>query len=457
MKILMAVHDFPPEFRGGVERSVELLALELLQRGHEVCVFAGSQARPDAPRLETQEHRGIAIKRWRRKGGIVDAVDVHDPHAEDAFEACLDDFRPDVVHVHHWFQLSTGLVAAAARRGRPAVVTLHDFWSTCGLFFRLPDGGQEFCREVEREESCLPCLARHHPTDATEQQQSFRMRRRSLEQELGLARAILVSSAAQVRALASLGGFSTDIVGRMRIRPLGVAPVIAKAAPAKKDPDLCVIAHWGNLSPLKGTELLVRAASRAKAHRRLRLRLLGESPDEGWLIRLRDLAAGLRLELAGAYEADQLPDLLADVDLAVFPSLAMETHSLVLDEAMALGLPVIVSDRGALPERIGGRGIVTPAGDLAALTAAIDRLADPEARRAIREGSPPRMVSMFEYTSSVIATYDDALAAGAPPIAEATDLARERLAFRNARLEEIARYVNLMEARLRVQGGERTP
>jgi glycosyltransferase involved in cell wall biosynthesis len=43
---------------------------------------------------------------------------------------------------------------------------------------------------------------------------------------------------------------------------------------------------------------------------------------------------------------------LADVDAVVVPSLVWETYSIVAREAMSLGIPVIASRIGALPEAI---------------------------------------------------------------------------------------------------------
>ena len=49
--------------------------------------------------------------------------------------------------------------------------------------------------------------------------------------------------------------------------------------------------------------------------------------------------------------------------LCLMPSLAPETQGLAAVEAMANGIPVIVSDRGALPETVGGAGLVLPLPD----------------------------------------------------------------------------------------------
>ena len=66
--------------------------------------------------------------------------------------------------------------------------------------------------------------------------------------------------------------------------------------------------------------------------------------------------------------------------VCLMPSLVAETQGLVAVEAMANGIPVIASDRGALPETLGGAGIVLPLPD---------GLTPPDAILADSRGSGP--------------------------------------------------------------------
>ena len=42
MRVMLAVHGYPPELDGGTERHVEGLATGLIARGHDVTVLAGT-------------------------------------------------------------------------------------------------------------------------------------------------------------------------------------------------------------------------------------------------------------------------------------------------------------------------------------------------------------------------------------------------------------------------------
>jgi glycosyltransferase involved in cell wall biosynthesis len=58
------------------------------------------------------------------------------------------------------------------------------------------------------------------------------------------------------------------------------------------------------------------------------------------------------------------------------PSLLYETHSLIVDEALAVGLPVVVSNHGAAAERIeeGRDGLYAPPGDVTGWRRQMQRL-----------------------------------------------------------------------------------
>jgi glycosyltransferase involved in cell wall biosynthesis len=96
-----------------------------------------------------------------------------------------------------------------------------------------------------------------------------------------------------------------------------------------------------------------------------------------------------RVVVRGFVDHDELPDLYRSFDVLVTPShdmpTVMEQFGRVVVEAMAAGVPVVVSDSGALPEVVGDAGIVVPQGDARALAAVLEHLRDsPELRRDLR-------------------------------------------------------------------------
>jgi glycosyltransferase involved in cell wall biosynthesis len=120
--------------------------------------------------------------------------------------------------------------------------------------------------------------------------------------------------------------------------------------------------------------------------------LLGAAHAPAFERELRAAAGTLALELGGSYGERELERGAATCDLAAFPSRLPESYGLVVDEALALGLPAWVGDRGALSERLGGAGRVLPAEDVPAWAAAFAGLvAEPAALAAERARVPARV------------------------------------------------------------------
>jgi len=85
--------------------------------------------------------------------------------------------------------------------------------------------------------------------------------------------------------------------------------------------------------------------------------------------------------VVGPAIAADLPSLYSGAECFVFPSL-YEGFGLPVLEAMACGAPVVVSDRGALPEVVGDAGIVASAEDPTTLAGDIRRLLEDPTLRA---------------------------------------------------------------------------
>lgn len=94
---------------------------------------------------------------------------------------------------------------------------------------------------------------------------------------------------------------------------------------------------------------------------------------------LRQIAAAssVHADFMGFVNQSELPAVYASADLLVLPSDGLETWGLVVNEAMACGIPAIVSDAvGCGPDLIdpGQTGAIFPLGDVAALSSAIENV-----------------------------------------------------------------------------------
>ena len=150
----------------------------------------------------------------------------------------------------------------------------------------------------------------------------------------------------------------------------------------------------GYLAAHKGHEVLLEAAARvAPEMSHLRLLILGEGSERPRLE--AQAAAG---ELAGrvvfAGFRDDVPRLMASLDLFVLPSLSGEGSPAVLKEAMASGVPVVASDLDGIREIVeeGKEALLVPPGHRERLAAAIRRAAaDPGVRAALAAAGRTRV------------------------------------------------------------------
>lgn len=135
-------------------------------------------------------------------------------------------------------------------------------------------------------------------------------------------------------------------------------------------------------TPIKGLHILLAAASDlVDRYPELSLTLIGKPRPGGDTERLvRDLNLQERVRWVSDVDHETIVGLYAESTIAVVPSL-YEGFGLPAVEAMACGIPLVSSDGGALGEVVGDGGTVVPAGNVGALTQAIDALLSDSAAR----------------------------------------------------------------------------
>lgn len=189
-----------------------------------------------------------------------------------------------------------------------------------------------------------------------------------------------------------LGRLPPDRAGRVLHVPHDVAcgPPAARAA-APQDGPLRLLSV-SRLVPKKGLDVVLQAL--ALLHDvPYRYRIAGAGPEQR---RLRDLARELgleRVEFLGALEPAAVAEELARADLFVLgtrtaPDGDRDGIPNSMLEAIATGVPVVVTDGGAVAEVVRHRrsGWLTPPNDPRALAGALREAAtDPELRREVAE------------------------------------------------------------------------
>lgn len=140
-------------------------------------------------------------------------------------------------------------------------------------------------------------------------------------------------------------------------------------------PDNAVVVLFvGRLVPGKGAQVLIRAFERLGLDLNAFLLVVGDGPERANLEAL--VRSKGRITFLGRRESEELWSLYGIADIFAGPSLA-EGWGLVVNEAMAAGLPVIVTDQfGCCDDLVAHKrtGLIAPAGDQDALADALEEL-----------------------------------------------------------------------------------
>jgi len=218
-----------------------------------------------------------------------------------------------------------------------------------------------------------------------------------------------------------LSVFSPDEAARpdeSALLPDGVAPSAGRGCPAGEPAGGPVhVGYAGRLAPHKGVDVLLAAA---RDDDRLHVALAGDGPSAPAL-RERARPLGDRFRFVGPLAGDDLVAFYRSLDVLAVPSLDtpgwIEQFGRVAVEAMACGTPVVASDSGALPDVVGGAGLLVPPGDAGALREALVQVVDePGLAQALRAQGLARAASCAwpEVASRYLALYEAAAAHPAP-------------------------------------------
>lgn len=163
-----------------------------------------------------------------------------------------------------------------------------------------------------------------------------------------------------------------------------------------------LVLYTGRIEHRKGTLLLLRSVSLvARAFPDVQYVIAGgrhNSIDDDTLNRALDRDdTRAHVQLLGHVPWQQLAEWYRRATLFVMPSY-YETFGISAIEALAFGLPVVVTTAGGLPEVVedGVMGILVPPGDSQALAEAITRLLrDPDLRRRMGRAGQERVQAEF--------------------------------------------------------------
>jgi len=353
LKIAQIVGD---SSNSGAPRHVFLLSKALLKRGHNLLVVT-----PPGPLAERLKRAKINIAQVKMKSPL-------DRTADHKIREVLQQYHPDVVHCHGTRGGWLGRLAARKLKQIAVVYTEH-LW-TKGYHLSNPVWEQFQIRGLGYMDKFTA-----RTIAVSEAVKRFLVKRQIVPE-----RKIVVIPNLLDQRFTSVKKYS---------KPTNL-PVL--------------IGTVGSLNAQKGHAMLIEALSALKkADKKLnwQCQIVGTGPLEKYLkrlIRKRKLRSRVSIftDVSDAREAMRHFSIYVQFSRT-------ESFGMAVAEAMALGVPVIVSNKGALPEMVrdGHTGVVVPFGKTEMLATAIGRLIQKDTLRQ-KFGDAGRKKALSQFNQNTI-------------------------------------------------------
>lgn len=344
MRILFAVHQFFPEFSSGTELFTYNIAKMTQHLGHTVKIltytFLRQDQTSDAIEMNAYTYEGLPVVSLNNPNHANISY-AFDNDLESHIEQVLSDFKPDLLHVTHAMRIGEVMNSAQALN-IPYVMTLTDFFTICPMVVlqKLFDP-RILCPGPYNILDCNECCGEIiRPTPAERLADGLKY--------LHGAKKLFCPSNFVKTMYTNLDNNLNNI----EVCPHGIdGSSFIPNLKQYKAGDSITFAYLGTLLPHKGVHIAIDGAKKVKGA--FTLKYFGHSPDKDFQKQLEKAAKNhSNICYGGLIKKEEMPEIYTKVDALIIPSLCYETYSFVLTEALYCNIPVIVSDLGALGERV---------------------------------------------------------------------------------------------------------
>ena len=437
LRVVHCVGFYFPDSTGGTEVYVRDLVTALSAHAIDNTIIAATDGAYDR-----YTWNGVEVVRYPIDAPEIQKVrDRSVRKRRTMFQELVESARPDLFHLHSWTS-GAGLrhLRQVARMDIPSVVTMHVPSPICMRGTMLLND-EKPCDGLIDDRRCAECWALDRGLPAPAAYLLSRLPRWDVSDSvisrvsqraatLLSARAAAATKARQLRSMATL---SERIVApsewvRAALAENAIPPekivVSGQSASAefsdRKQRPLegagrreIVIGFLGRLERYKGADMLVRALELLPADLPVQLRIAGIGQDARFAKRMERAAQkDTRIQLMGLVKHEKVPEFLADIDVLAVPSRYMETGPIVVQEARALGIPVMGADLGGISERVhhGVDGWLLPFDDPQPWAEAIRIAATDRAEVARLSGNMRRTRSIDDVADDMATLYRDIMA-----------------------------------------------
>ncbi|MCP4536077.1 MAG: glycosyltransferase family 4 protein [Chloroflexi bacterium] len=412
MKIVVAVHHFPPHYTSGAELRAYRTAGWLQDHGHDVCaicVEAIDTGDGCGLTFEDDVYGGLSVRRL--SFDLAAAPNPFrwayaNPWIGEHLQEYLSELAPNLLHLVSGYLMSGSTLRAAIDLQIPTVLSLTDFWFRCPRITLLRSNGQ-LCAPPFDAVTCARCLGEEKRRYRLPGRvvpglmQAFWRTQKDRVAQMQARMAFLGETLGYVDAIISPSQFLRDLFVEDGVAPERIVfsrqgrdfPNLTPELVEKTPDENLRIGYLGQIAPHKGVHTLFEAVQQLPDVA-LQVEAYGDStPFPAYVRRLQQMARqDTRLSLAGVYERTEVSRVLQGLDVIVVPSVWYENSPNTILEAFAHRTPVIVSDLGGMAELVedGVNGLQFATGDPSSLAIKLRQLVDdPGLLSRLREGIGP--------------------------------------------------------------------
>lgn len=328
--IVMTSTFYPPYHLGGDAVHVRYLAEELADRGHEVHVLHSM----DAYKLKSRNYRSnsfdcdVNVHTINSNLGSASAMLTYatgsNRGAERELRRIVSEVNPDWIHHHNISLLGHGMLDIG---NMPHLYTAHDHWLVC------PRSDMMYCgREHCDRQRCVTCSICSWRPPQLWRDESFYNKVDDIDYTIAPSKYI-----------------SDILYKRMGLQSIVMPNFVPRPDAESNDPMHFLFA--GVLEPHKGLDKLLHAYEISGVQ--AELHIAGSGSLESMVANFEERTNG-KVRGLGFLQRDDMIRELSSALCLVAPSASPENSPLSCIEALSMGVPLLVSSVGGLPELISG-------------------------------------------------------------------------------------------------------
>lgn len=376
MRVLVAVHGFPPLQNTGAERAAERIAVWLAQHGHHVEVFTIGHLNHPVAEVTTIEQEGFLVHRlsFNIYAGNEFTNLYDNPVIGQMLKPILDQGNFDIVHMMSGYLLGGQVVHTAHEAGVPVVLTLTEYFFMCPRL-NLMHVNSNLCVGPESDAKCGRCLLEgkrrfyylseaapamadafwtiaQYASFARRQSNEVAIRHDTMKEAFNQVDLVIAPSHFILEKYAEYGYAhpNTVMIRHGVNRPDDVTPKQTLEQPLH-----IRFGYMGQMKSHKGVDLITSAMmDLIDAGYACSLQLWGRSQDDPeYYRRMQKMTGGhYAVHFCGPFQGTQVWEVLDNIDVLIVPSRWYENCPTVILEAFKMRVPVIATNLGGMAELV---------------------------------------------------------------------------------------------------------